>query len=173
LDIEKTDVAGTGRQSNIKHAPAMRNRPANPVLTEMEFLIRHEGGKDFTPDGASGQNVSGSDGGAERTNRRITNFFDDINATARTFGNLALTVKLDVRRQVVGILNGFTICLVIFQSELVRSGINLAEVVETAVGSRWEMRPDEIRHDSDQENSNQAKRKYPEKNIRLKLRFVF
>ena len=70
------------------------------------------------------------DGIAERTSRRITNFFDGINATSRTSGNLALAVEFDVRRQVVGILNGFAVGLVVFQGELVGGGINLAKVID-------------------------------------------
>ena len=74
------------------------------------------------------------DGGAERAGRNITNFFNDINSAGWTGWNFAIFVELDVRRQVAGIVDGFAVCLAVFQSKLIRSGINLTEIVDASIG---------------------------------------
>ena len=96
-----------------------------------------------------------------------------INSTAGTRRDFPGAVQFDVRRQVVGKTDGLTIGLALLQGELIGGGINLTEVVDASIGSRCECSGVEIRQENEQENSNQAKRKYPEKNIWLKCRFVF
>ena len=62
----------------------------------------------------SGQNVGRGDGGAERAGQNVADFFDAINSARWTRWNFAVFVEFDVRRQVVGIVDGFTICLAVF-----------------------------------------------------------
>ena len=71
------------------------------------------------------------------TKRAFGNLPDPPNAvatTAGTSGNFPCAVELDIRREVVGKMNGFTVGLALFQSKLVRSGINLTKVVDASVG---------------------------------------
>ena len=56
-----------------------------------------------------------------------------VNATGWTRGNLAVAVEFDVRRQVVGEINPIAIRQVLFQSELIGGGINLAKVIDASV----------------------------------------
>ena len=67
-----------------------------------------------TPLRGSGQNVSRDDIGAKRASRNKTDFFNAVNTTLRTRWKFSVLPKLDVRRQVVGIVDGFTISLALF-----------------------------------------------------------
>ena len=80
--------------------------------------------------------MRGRDGGAERAGRRSANFADAISSALWTTGNLSSAVQLDVRRQIVRKFDGGAIGQVIFQSELVRGGVNLAEIIDTSVTAR-------------------------------------
>ena len=110
------------------------------------------------PPKTSRQDVDGCDGDAEGTRRRLADFADVINTAGGTGGNFPSTVQLDVRCQVIGEIDGFAISLMIFQNELIRGGIYLAEVIDTRI-DRWSRsRLDKIRHDHQNEES-QAKNK--------------
>ena len=74
------------------------------------------------------------DGGAEGAGWFVADFLDGIAPALRASGNLARAVELYVRHQVGGKIDGAAIRLVIFQGELVGSGINLAEVIDAGVG---------------------------------------
>jgi len=82
----------------------------------------------------SRQNVGRGNGGAKRTSWNIADFFDAVHATFRARRNFAVFVELDVRCQVVGIVDGFAVCLAVFQSKLIRSGINLAKIIDATIG---------------------------------------
>ena len=92
----------------------------------------------------SWQNVRWIDGGAERTSWCIAHFLDGINAALRTWLNFASLVELDVRRQIVGKIDGFTIGLASFQRELIGRGINLAKMIDTAIGRTGVSRPNTV-----------------------------
>ena len=81
----------------------------------------------------SGQNVGRGDGGAERTGRSIANFLDGINATLRTRWDFTVFVELDVGRQVVGEIDFISGFQILFQSELISCGVNLAQVVDAGI----------------------------------------
>jgi len=78
----------------------------------------------------SWQNVGRGDSGAERTGWNLSDFFDGINTSRWAGGDFTLAIELDVRRQVVGIVDGVAVCLAVFQSKLIRSSINLAQIVD-------------------------------------------
>lgn len=74
-------------------------------------------------------------GGAERTNRRIANSLDGVDATCRASWNFPGTIEFDVRHQVIWEVDWSTIGKVMFQSKLLSSSINLTKVVGASVGS--------------------------------------
>ena len=98
-------------------------------------------GYHLSPLRGSRQNVGRGDSGAERTDRCIAHFLDGINAAFRARRNFAGPVELDVRRQIVGEIDGFTIGLASFQRELIGCGINLAKMIDTAIGRTGVSRP--------------------------------
>ena len=81
----------------------------------------------------SGQNVGRGDGGAERTSWSIADFLNGINAALRTRWDFAVFGEFDVGRQIVWEIDFISSFQILFQSELVRCGINLAEVVDTSI----------------------------------------
>ena len=81
----------------------------------------------------SWQNVRGNDAGAERASWSFADSADVIKTTRRTRRNFAVFVQLDVRRQIVWKINFVIVGQMMFQSKLIRSGINLAEVVDAGV----------------------------------------
>ena len=79
------------------------------------------------------------DVGAERTSWRLANSSNVINTAGRTRWNYSFAVEFDVGRQVAGEIDAVAVGQVMLQGELIRSGINLAEVVNAGVcrtGSR-------------------------------------
>jgi hypothetical protein len=56
-----------------------------------------------------------------------------VSAAGGTPRNLPVFVELDVWRQVAGKIDAIAIRQVIFQSELIRGGINLAKIVDAGV----------------------------------------
>ena len=74
------------------------------------------------------------DGGAERAGRRLANFGDVISATGRTWCNFAISVQLDVGRQVIGKIDRCAIGQMIHQCELICCGVNLTQVVDAGIG---------------------------------------
>jgi hypothetical protein len=81
---------------------------------------------------------------SEGASREVTNPLDTVNTSVRTGWDFTCAVKLDVRCQVIGKVDRFTVGLVVFKSELICSRINLAEVVNTRVGSTGGTGFDEI-----------------------------
>ena len=73
------------------------------------------------------------DGVAERAGRNIANFFDAVNTALRTRWDFTVFGEFDVGRQVVWKIDFISSFQILFQSELVRCGINLAEVVDTSI----------------------------------------
>ena len=84
----------------------------------------------------SGQNVGGSDGGAERASRDFANSADVVSAAGRTRRNFTFAVEFDVRRQVAGEIDAVAIGQVIFQSKLICGGVNLAKIVDASIAGR-------------------------------------
>ena len=74
------------------------------------------------------------DGGAKRAGWRFANFANVVSAAGGTRPNLTIRIELNVRRQVAGEIDAVAIRQVMFQSELIRGGINLAEVVDARSG---------------------------------------
>ena len=100
----------------------------------------------------SRHNVGRGDGGAKRASRRIADFFNAVNTAIRTWRNFAVAVELDVRRQVVGIVDGFTIGLAFLQSELLGRAVNLTKIVDTGISTTRASRTHEIGDGNDYQN---------------------
>jgi len=81
---------------------------------------------------------------SERTSREVTNPLDTVNTSVRTGRDFTCAVKLDVRCQVIGEIDRFTVGLVVFKSKLICSRINLAEVINTRARSTGGTGFDEI-----------------------------
>ena len=73
-----------------------------------------------------------------------------INAALGAPRNLSGAVQLDVRRQIVGESDGRAIGQMLFQSELVRGGINLTEIIDTSVTARCGTSLDKIGNSDNQ-----------------------
>ena len=71
--------------------------------------------------------------GAERAGWIFADSSNEVNAAGRTRWDFTCAVEFDVRRKVVGEMDGFSICFMVFQSELIRGSIKLAKVVEAGV----------------------------------------
>ena len=82
----------------------------------------------------SGQSVGRSHRAGERASRRRTHGTAGVSATSRATRNAAGSVQLDVGREVGAQGDGVTGFFLVFQGELIRSGINLAEVVDARIG---------------------------------------
>ena len=88
---------------------------------------------------------------AHRARRNFSDFADVIKASIGTLRNFPRAVEFDVRCQVARKINAVTISFTVFQSKLVRSGINLMKHVDACVGGAtgpatkifWNRYPDE------------------------------
>ena len=69
--------------------------------------------------------------GAEGTGWFIANLFKSISSARRTRWNFAKSVQFDVIGKIVWIVDGIAIGQVMFQSELIGGGVDLAEVADT------------------------------------------
>jgi len=82
------------------------------------------------------QNVIRSHRRAQRAGRRIAHCGVTIGAASRTGRNRTIRIQLDIRRQVIWEVNRCSRCLALFQRELLRRRVNLAEVVDAGIGLR-------------------------------------
>jgi len=73
------------------------------------------------------------DRGAEWAGWGISNPADVVNSSHRTGGHFIRAGELDVRGQIVREINGFTVGLVIFQGELIRTSVNLTKIIDAGV----------------------------------------
>ena len=80
-----------------------------------------------------GKTWAGGDGGAERTDWRIANLFEGINATGWTRRNFPFVVELDVWRQVVGEVDFISSLQAFFLGELICGSSNLTQVIDASV----------------------------------------
>ena len=71
---------------------------------------------------------------AHRARRNFSDFADVIKASIGTGWDFSGAGEFDVGRQVVGKVDSVTISFTVFQSKLVRSGINLMKHVDACVG---------------------------------------
>jgi len=68
---------------------------------------------------------------SKRTGRFLANFFDRINTTLWTWGNFALAIEFDVRRQVVWKIDQSSDIFAVFKGELICGGIDLTKIIDT------------------------------------------
>ena len=97
----------------------------------------------------SRQNVAWCNCGAEGAFRSLPNPPNKITPTLRTAGNFPRLVELDVGRQVIREMDGGAVGQTTFQSELIRSGINLAEIIDAGIGGSRGTSFDKIGDDED------------------------
>ena len=97
------------------------------------------------------------DGGAERAGRSVADFLDGINSALRTWWNFTVAVEFDVRCQVVGIVDGFTIGFAFLQSELLDCNVNLTQVVDARIESSCASRAYKIWNDGSQDKNSDNK----------------
>ena len=120
----------------------------------------------------SGHNMGRIHVRAERASWFIADFFEGIHTTLRTRRNFAVLVELDVRRQVGGKVDGFTIGLAIFQGEFLGGNINLAKVVDAKDPLTRIMYPNKIwNRDSRYQYDTEANSHDPKNNFGLGRRF--
>ena len=81
------------------------------------------------------QDMPWNDVGADRASGRFANSLDGVAAAIRASGNVAGTIELDIRREVIGKIDGRPVGQLMFQGELVGRRINLPEVVDAGVAT--------------------------------------